>query len=828
MKVNITTHILFQFAMLTLRPSIVPVYLHSSSLYQMRNYGDKEFEVPKKKFKADLTLNSAADLSLLLNTLHHWTSEECFVEVIDYMYRRLSLVGLSNLCSKFAEVWHLRYLNLLREIRNGKHHAVNLALRNGYAVIAVYMLNSGFELNEDSLACALASQSIECIRFVLQEKQIARLGLPLENRLPTTPFGKRSVRIRPSAVPSYLHTSELYKSLDFQNDDEFDVPVLHFKLDLKIESTADLVLLFDTLDYWGSDKIFPEVLHFIYPSYHWFKRLPSFLYHTYVRRWKYFRTMWTIVETMKPYNHMKVALESGVVEIIVFLREQGRQLDDMSIQYAIRSHNPDCVRYVCDNKEFILPAPARDKLFYPREIHFNAAQPCDIHMIKYCIDDNLTDVMTVEFCMIAAKAGDLEVLQQLHELRCTWDVTCCTEAAAQGHLHCLTYAHEQGAPWDASTCAAAAQNKHMECLTYLIENSCPVDGAVSRAAIANGDLEMLIFAHENLLPWEDDMCMLAAHAGSLPCLKYLHEAGCELTSETCAAAATRQGECLKYAHENGAPWTVSTTIVAARRNFSALQYAHQNGCPINRQVGMAAVKANCPMIMVRYMGENKFPFDAEMCRQAAKQGSDHIVKFLHIYGCPWTVATTRDAAAGGHIDALKYAAERGCPVAPITCSFQQWCDEESPHFMCMKYIFDNHDKTFDSVQAVTRGHFDCFKYAHNNGAPWREEIAVTAARLGKLDYLTYAFEEGGCPFYPYYQRVYDAVVENAHEECMEYLNDLYEEKTREIGRIMRDRRRQHRIKGRMLIRRVVISNWFTSHRSTYNCRLLANRFWTTP
>ena len=823
--------------MLTLRPSTVPLYLRSSQKYQyLDHHADEEFEVPKTKFKADLKLESVSDLSLLFNTLDFWACNECYVEVVEYVYNRLSKANLKKICDKYGHNVRHRYINLLKDVREGRGgHPVNQALFLGYAPIAVFMKRSGYELNEHSEVCALASMRIECVRFVLQERQAMYLNLPPDENLSSAEssaiFHKRTVFILASDVPSYLHNSELYKALDHESGDVFEVPILNYKLDLSIGSTVDLVFLLDTLDYWGSDEIFPEVLFFIYDTYKHLRPLetePHFIHQNYAHRLKYVGILLTVVGRKEPGAQMKVALESGNVRLISFLREQGLQLDDMSIQYAIRSQNPGCIQYVTDNKQSILPVPVDSETLFFRRLHFSPAQAVDINVIRSCIAGKLKDVMTVEFCMIAAKAGNLEVLQQLHELRCPWDVTCCTEAAAQGHLHCLTYAHEQGAPWDAGTCGAAAKNKHMECLTYLIENSCPVDGAVSRAAIANCDLEMLIFAHENLLPWEDDMCMLAALAGSLPCLKYLHEAGCELTSETCAAAGGGPGpgrlECLKYAHENGAPWTVSTTIAAAKSyNISGLQYAHQNGCPIDKRVCIGAIKVNCSRIMVRYMGENKFPFDANMCRLAAKQGSDHIVQFLHIYGCPWSVTTTRDAAAGGHIDALKYAAERGCPVAPITCSFGVYCDENSPHFECMKYIFDNHDQTFDSISAITRGHFACFRYAHDHGAPWSKDIVVTAARMGKVDYLKYAFEEGNCPFYTNFQSVYDAAVESKHIECIEYLNALRGLKCRRVKRLLLRKRRNVRINGWMQVRRVSIRNKFTEN--AIICRRLpANRF----
>ena len=816
--------------MLTLHITAVPSYLHSSKLYQaFIEHGHTEITVPL--CKADLSLESDSDLSHLLETLMIWTSDECFEEIVDYVFNKISAAGLEIVCNLLCfKLGHFRYIELLKYLRENRGvNPLNRALYHGYLVVAAFMVKSGFELDGQTATCAFDSMNVECVRFVSQAMQMSRLGLSTFKKSHVQ--GKYYILIRPSDVPNYLHTSALYQSLDLASNDAFQVPIVHYKQDLAIESTVDLVLLLDTLDYWGSDEIFTEPLHFMYHMLTRSNVESVFVFQHCGQKMKYVHTIISIASQYEIDGRMSMALQSGNVRLVSFLREQGLQLDDMSIQYAIRSQNPDCIRYVLENKESILPTVIEDELYYPKRNPFESAQPNDICTLKYCIDNKLTDVLTVECCMIAAKAGDLEVLQQLHELRCPWDVTCCTEAAAQGHLHCLTYAHEQGAPWDAGTCAAAAKNKHIECLTYLIENSCPADGAVSRAAIANCDLEMLIFAHENLLPWEDDMCMLAAHAGSLPCLKYLHEAGCDLTSETCAAAATRYDyECLRCAHDNGAPWTVSTTIAAAKiGELTRFKYVHQNGCPIDKQVCMTAIKAGCARDMLRYMGENNFPFDANHCRVAAKEGLYYHLSLLHIYGCPWTAATTRDAAAKGRLKELKYAAERGCPVQPITCSYGVDVHEDSSHVTCMKYIFDNHDSTFDSISAITRDHFACFCYAHDNGTPWSEAIFVTAARLGKLNYLTYAFESYPFAYYKYFPSVYSAALTNEHPDCIEFLENLHQIMIRKLPYILRCTRRSQRKNGRMSIRRVFIRNWFarqdiTSHRRLSSKRRFANVF----
>jgi hypothetical protein len=46
------------------------------------------------------------------------------------------------------------------------------------------------------------------------------------------------------------------------------------------------------------------------------------------------------------------------------------------------------------------------------------------------------------------------------------------------------------------------------------------------------------------------------------------------------------------------------------------------------------------------------------------------------------------------------------------------------------------------VYAVSWGHLDCLKYAHENGAPWDERICAQASKNGHIDCLRYAFIRG--------------------------------------------------------------------------------------
>ena len=58
-------------------------------------------------------------------------------------------------------------------------------------------------------------------------------------------------------IPEYLHQSELYRSLEDQNDDEIDFQFL--KPDISINNIQDWIHLFKTCNYFEVDH-FPETL----------------------------------------------------------------------------------------------------------------------------------------------------------------------------------------------------------------------------------------------------------------------------------------------------------------------------------------------------------------------------------------------------------------------------------------------------------------------------------------------------------------------------------------------------------------------------------------
>ncbi len=84
--------------------------------------------------------------------------------------------------------------------------------------------------------------------------------------------------------------------------------------------------------------------------------------------------------------------------------------------------------------------------------------------------------------VIAAKYGQLDVLQWLRENGCPWNAVTCSAAAEGGHLSCLQWRRENGCPWNFFTCSAAASGGHLSCLRWARENGCVWDVTTCDAA----------------------------------------------------------------------------------------------------------------------------------------------------------------------------------------------------------------------------------------------------------------------------------------------------------------------------------------------------------
>ena len=71
--------------------------------------------------------------------------------------------------------------------------------------------------------------------------------------------------------------------------------------------------------------------------------------------------------------------------------------------------------------------------------------------------------------------------------------------------------------------------------------------------------------------------------------------------------------------------------------------------------------------MIRYLCENKCPWNKWSTEVAAGNGNLYVLKYLHKNGCPWSITTCDAASDFGHLEVLKYARNNGCPWMKSMC-----------------------------------------------------------------------------------------------------------------------------------------------------------------
>ena len=135
-------------------------------------------------------------------------------------------------------------------------------------------------------------------------------------------------------------------------------------------------------------------------------------------------------------------------------------------------------------------------------------------------------------CRLAAKGGDLTVLQWIRSQGCRWVSSTCTYAAWGGHLHVLQWARSHGCPWDGWTCSHAALGGHLHVLQWSRSHGCPWDEVTCRLAAYGGHLEVLQWARSHGCPWNELTCKWAARRGHSAMLQWAQSHGCPWDEET--------------------------------------------------------------------------------------------------------------------------------------------------------------------------------------------------------------------------------------------------------------------------------------------------------
>ncbi len=336
-------------------------------------------------------------------------------------------------------------------------------------------------------------------------------------------------------------------------------------------------------------------------------------------------------------------------------------------------------------------------------------------------------------------------------------------AAQSGRVELVCWVREAGYCLSTETCAAAARSRNIGILHWLrfLDPPCPWGPDTCAALAETGNLEILRWARESGCRWGPATCAAAAYGGSLSVLQWLRAQNppCPWNENVCTNAA-RKGhlDILKWARARNCPWDSQTCAEAVRRKHLAiLKWARSNGCPWDENVWSLAVHNKDFDTLGWILAEGRCPRIQTLCTTAAGWNLLDVLCWARARSppCPWGAETLAAAALIGAFDIVRWARTQDPPCP--------W-DENVCINAAQGANGDTGVPTFSlgsGAPSVPWRHFELLKWAHANGAPWRDaRVCVGAARAGRLDILQWLRAEG-CPWNSI---VIDAGLEGGHLE----------------------------------------------------------------
>jgi hypothetical protein len=284
----------------------------------------------------------------------------------------------------------------------------------------------------------------------------------------------------------------------------------------------------------------------------------------------------------------------------------------------------------------------------------NAIRHNQLECLKYIRGLNeMGESLREGFLLEAITNSNFEIIEYLTQAHCPRSTKSCAHAASLGKLSILKYLHENNFPWSHATCTNALRNMHMPCLIYAYKNGCEYNKN-DLSSIAMGDLDTF----KNLIGRKIiDINFLSisntASLISLDVLKYV----CTLTNKYNDFMAINAAE---------------------KANLEVIEYLHSiNSLPQN--ISLYAAKGGSLPIL-KFLYQNKYPFDISTCALSAKHKHLECLKFLHEEcNCPWDQTTTFNAYSSNCNPCYEYAITHGCPVSSVYGVNSLYRDRKDPY-----------------------------------------------------------------------------------------------------------------------------------------------------
>lgn len=272
-----------------------------------------------------------------------------------------------------------------------------------------------------------------------------------------------------------------------------------------------------------------------------------------------------------------------------------------------------------------------------------------------------------DLCAMAARHGQLDVIEWAVNAGCPWDAMTCVAAAHGGHLHIVKWVQAMGYPLLRDRIDLMPREhdflKHQH---VGLEGSLQwVPVTVAEAAATNGHLHVLKYAISHGCQWQPESPegsgtsyteQAAALGGHLDVLKWAKADGLLAPSGLHAAALTMA---LRGGHVDILEWVRSTPILvdgelphnalrAAVRDwwFSGMRRESLEPTLFAAEWRAGALASVRLLEWLEEHGGVDLTVDSTACARAAFYGQFATLKWLRRHGCPWDERTCTYAAVG--------------------------------------------------------------------------------------------------------------------------------------------------------------------------------------
>jgi hypothetical protein len=271
----------------------------------------------------------------------------------------------------------------------------------------------------------------------------------------------------------------------------------------------------------------------------------------------------------------------GDLDTLIAARKLGLRCSERVVLGAARSGSLSKLKFLLNE---------RQRSGYSELVHWEARRVCElaarsgnVEMLQWLKGQGFE--FNYFTFIAAASAGQLQVCEYLHTEGCEWNDFVTSGAATEGHTSVLTWLVEHGCPYDEqSICNAAACSGNLQTLVAAKQHGSILTAHTMGAAARYGTLAMCQYLHAEQCPYDADCCKTTAESDNVDILRWLLQQGCPMNADkVCTAAAAGGHIDVMSFLQSALPslttdmWTEMLNAAGGNSKLAAAQWLRQRG-----------------------------------------------------------------------------------------------------------------------------------------------------------------------------------------------------------------------------------------------------------